>query len=296
MIKPAFSTVACPDWVLEKVAASGADAGFEAVELRTFGESSTRSACDPALTAEPKVRSLMDDTGLEILSLATSVRFDEPIRPPVIGLAIGDTERSVRAANRAVDMAVALECPFVRVFGFELPPREKPTSATARILKRLAAVLDHAHDTGVRLTLENGGSFPTARHVADVIRQAGSPLLGACYALAAASAAGEVPARGLDALGDRLWSARLKDWKDHRPCRLGEGTLPCREFVGALTKSGFSGPLIFEWDRQWIPSLSPPEQVLPDAAQTLSRWIGEAGGGGGAPGPSQQPRLRGVPA
>src|SRR3981081_682694 len=101
MLKPAFSTVACPGWTLERVAREGASFGFEAVELRSFGENPTLLSCDPALTAEDKTRAMFTDAGAEILSLGTSIRFDEPIRPPVLGLVISDTERSVRQAKRA---------------------------------------------------------------------------------------------------------------------------------------------------------------------------------------------------
>src|SRR5688572_18579331 len=97
MFKTAFSTVACPEWTLARVASAAAEYGYSGVELRTFGSGSTQFACDPALTAPEKVRSLFGAAGTEIASLATSVAFDEPVRPPVLGRAIGDYERTVRA-------------------------------------------------------------------------------------------------------------------------------------------------------------------------------------------------------
>jgi sugar phosphate isomerase/epimerase len=273
MLKPAFSTVACPGWTLERVAREGASFGFEAVELRTFGENSTLLSCDPALTSEDKTRSIFTHAGLEVLSLGTSIRFDEAIRPPVLGLVISDTERSVREARRAIDLAVALECPFVRVFGFQFR-RERPRAAIARILQRIEMVVDHAHRTGVRLVIENGGSFSTGASLADLISQTKSALVGACYALAPGVAAGEPPDRAVGTLGERLWTARIKDSLNGRPCPLGEGSYPCRDMVRALTKSNFKGPLIFEWDRLWNPALEQSEAVLPLAAATLFNWAG----------------------
>lgn len=265
---------------MERVAREGASFGFEAVELRTFGESSTLLACDPALTAEQKTRSMFDDAGLEVLSLGTSIRFDEPIRPPVLGLVISDTEKSIREARRAIDLAIALECPFVRVFGFRFG-RERRGAAVARVLRRLGMVLDHADRTGVRVVIENGGSFPTAASLADLISQAASPLLGACYSLAPGVAAGEPPERAIATLGDRLWTARIKDFLTGRPRPLGEGSYPCRDMVAGLIRSGFEGPVIFEWDRLWNPGLETAEEVLPKAARTMFRWAAEAGASGG---------------
>ncbi len=291
MIKPSFSTVACPEWTLDQVAANAARYGFEAVELRTFGERSSRLACDPALTAEEKALAMFHETGIEVLSLGTSVAFDEPIKPPVIGLAIGDTERSVRAGKRAVDMAVALECPYVRVWGFDLPPREKRNSSIARIAKRLGMVADHAQKTGVRLVVENGGGFSRATEVREIIEAVGSPLVGACYSLATGVAEGETLNDAMDALAGRLWVARIKDLDEHgKPCALGSGKLPCRQFVGALAAGGFDGPLVFEWDRLWFPDLAPADAVLPVAAKQLFNWMAESGvkvsNGGGAGGVS----------
>lgn len=279
MIKPAFSTIACPEWTLEQVAANAARYGFEAVELRTFGEASTRLACDPALTAEEKALGAFHNAGIEILSLGTSISFEEPIKPPVLGMALGDTERTVRAAKRAVDMAVALECPFVRVFGFDIPPREKRTSAMERIAARLRLVADHAARTGVRLVVENAGGFTRAAELAELLDRVASPSVGACYSMANGVSEGDDVADALERLKGRLWVARIKDLDKHgKACMLGQGKLPCREFVGALARAGFDGPLVFEWDRLWFKDLAPADTVLPAAAKQMFHWIAEFSG------------------
>jgi len=274
MLTPAFSTVACPDWTLPQVAQRAAALGFEAVELRTFGDASRQFACDPALTAESKTRALFRESGVEPLCLATGVRFDEPVFPPVLGLFNPAVERSVREAKRAIDLAVGVECPLVRVFGFEYPAREKRAAARKRICTRLQLAVDHADKTGVRVVLENGGSFPTSKDLLEIISEVDSELLGACYSLATGVQSGEDPADAIRNLGDYLWAARIKDIKDSRPCPLGEGDLACREFTQRLTAAGFSGPLIFEWDRAWIPDLAPAEEALAHASRTMYSWIG----------------------
>lgn len=289
MLKPAFSTVALPDWTLDRIPGAARQFGFEAVELRTFGVGGPGAAelpCDPALTDEAKTRAAFGQQGVEILSLATSARFDEPILPPVIGAVIADTERAVREAKRAVGLAIALGCPVVRVFGFEIPARERRVSGLTRIADRLGMVLDHARTSGVKIAVENGGSFPRAVDLLEILEAVDHPLLGACYALDQGHAAGETPADAVGALGDRLLVARVKDWKAGRPAPLGEGELPCREFVGTLAGSGFDGPLVYEWPRMWVSSIEPAEAVLPRAARTLYSWLGtvpgSAGGGRGA--------------
>lgn len=283
MMKPAMSTVACPEWTLDRVAEAAAEYGFSAAELRTLGPASRQLAPDPALTASGRVRAVMRDHGVRIVSLATSVRFDEPVRPPVLGHVFGDTERSIREARWAVDLAVAVECPLVRVFGFQVPRRERFASCQRRIVERLQRAADHAHRTGARIALENGGSFERAEQIASILDKVDNVLVGACYSVAPAWAAGERPEDGVRALGDRLLLARIKDFARGKPQPLGQGDVPCRKFIEALTSARYNGAIVYEWDRMWIDDLAPAEEVLPEAARTLFAWIADAHEAAAAP-------------
>ena len=291
MIKPAFSTVACPEWTLAQVAARALAMGFEGVELRTFGDDSKSFACDPALTSEEKTRALFRECGVETLVLATGVRFDAPIWPPVLGVFGAAAERSIREGKRAIDLAVGIECPLVRVFGYEYPAREKRASAMKRISDRLRMVIDHADKSGVRVAIENGGSFATSGELMEIIDAIKSPLLGASYSPAVGVQYGEDPADAVRNLGDRLWIARIKDARDGRPCKLGEGELGCQDFVRNLHAAGFDGPLVFEWDRAWIPGLESAEDALAHASKTMWGWLG--GKVESAPAAGKQPKAAG---
>lgn len=271
-MKLAFSTVACPEWTLEQVATFGSSSEFDGVELRTFGHGSTSLACDPALTAASKVRGRFAESGIVPCSLATGCRFDEPITPPVIGRVISDTDRSVREAKSIIHMAAAMDVPFVRVFGFEFRQGDSPKLAERRVVERLAMVVDAARNTGVKIVLENGGSFPTAADVFRVISDVDHPLLGASYAPAAAIGTGESPIDGANVLADRLWMVKLKDVHSGRACPIGEGELGCESLVRHLASRAFSGWVVVEWDRLWTPGLSEPGSVLADAASKLRQW------------------------
>jgi sugar phosphate isomerase/epimerase len=277
MLSPVFSTVACPEWTLPQVFAAAARMGWLGVELRTFGDGSRGFASEPALTAPEKIRLLADETGVRVAALGTSHRFDQPITPPVIGLVIGDPDRCVREAKTAIDLAVTIECPLVRVFAFEPPSSEARESALVRITDRLSKVVDAAHRTGVRIVLENGGGFTRARDLVPLLERVNSPLLGAAYNLAVGLAAGDTPDEAARLLGPRLLMARIKDLRDGRPCKLGTGQLPCREFLASLVRSGFEGPLCYDWDRAWLTGLAPAEEALSAASVTLFGWLSELG-------------------
>jgi len=277
MLKLAFSSVATHDWPLDRVIRYADEIDVDGVELRTFGSHSTQFACDPALTDEAKIRRLASRDGVGVCCIATGLSFDERVHPPVIGRVIGDWDRPLRDAKRAIALASQVEAPFVRVYAFQMHHGEKRDKAMDRITERLLQVLDAARNTGVSIVLENAGSFQTAIDLAEFIDRADHPLLGASYSIAVAHAAGEDPAIGANVLGDRLWLSRLKDVDEQgRPCRLGEGVVPCRDFVAKLHElapARRDAWLVYEWDRAWIDGLADPENVLPGATDTLMSWI-----------------------
>lgn len=275
-MKPSFSTVACMDWPLDRVCELAESAGYLGVELRTFGSGSTVCACDPALTDAHKFRAMLDRSGAEPVCVATSVRFDSPQPTGPVHQALGDLEQSVRQCKFAIDLAAALHCPFVRVFGFEIGAHERRASAMERIMDRMGKALDHARNTGVRLALENGGSFGTATALAELIDLAGNPLLGAAYNTAVAASEGENPLNGINVLGERLLTVKLKEYDHGRPCALGQGGAHSRAVVEALARAGFTGPVIFEYDRCWFPDVGDPTHTLRDAARSMYEWVGHA--------------------
>jgi len=280
MNRLAFSTVACPDWTLRRVASEAMEWGYEGVELRCFGEGSTHLACDPALTDPAKTARLFLEQGVDIAGIGASSRFDEPVRPPLLGLILGDYERPVREAKRQIDLAEALGAEYVRVFAFEPPPGETPASALRRIVDRLRLVCDHARHRGLRVALENAGMCPRAEQLAEIITRVDDQLLGGSYNIATGTAAGDDPTEAINILGDDLVTARVKDLRAGQPCLPGDGDLPCRAFVSAMATDAPSNAwLVFEWDKMWLPNLAKPDEVAPTASRRLYGWLAQASGG-----------------
>lgn len=276
MLEFALSTVATPHRPLPEAVALAEAAGYDAIELRTFGIGSTRFACDPALTDEPKTRALIDASGIDCSSLATGVRLDEPITPPIIGRAFFDNERQIREGKRAIDLAAQIDAPLVRVFGFESHGSESLKQTIKRVVWRLGMVCDHARNTGVKVVLENGGAFTTAEAIAEIIDRVDSPFLGASYNAAVGRASGDDPVSAVATLGDRLLLARVKDANAGTPVMLGEGDLAPQEFIETLADAGASIPVVLEWDAAWFEGLAPAEDVIGTALERLCVWAGQA--------------------
>lgn len=285
MIRLAFSTVACPDWTLARVAKAAAYHGFGAVEFRSEGPGGASFACEPGLTDPSKFRALLEASGVECAGLASGVRYDAQVFPPVLGHALGRPEASVEETKVHIELAAQLGAPFVRVFAFDPPEQTKRgmRAARRRILRRLTLAADAARNTGVRLLLENGGAFATGGAIASLLSEVGSDNLLACYALAPASLAGERPEDGVSALGWRLISARIKDLRTVRgrpgvllPCALGAGMLPCESFARAVAGAPSARFLTFEWDAAWLArevAMDDADTALAAAARALTGWV-----------------------
>ncbi|MDX2114622.1 MAG: sugar phosphate isomerase/epimerase [Planctomycetota bacterium] len=280
MIRPAFSTVACPTWTLERVTESAALWGYMGVELRSFGAGAASFACDPALTAGQKVRRLFDDAGLEVAGVASGLRFDQPVFPPVLGHLLPAAQAAVNEGRHMVEVASAIEAGYLRVFAFD-KPRSSRRALYGRIRDRLAKVCDHARNRDVMVLLENGGGFASAHDLLDLAAAINSPQLGFSYDVATGAAAGDTPAEAIEQLGPRLAAVRLRDQRSGTPCILGEGDVPCMQAVRALRASdetwGTDPWVVVTWDRAWLPELAPADDVLPASADIIVKWAGGLG-------------------
>ncbi len=281
-MKPAFSTVACPDWTLDRIIPLAGELGYMGVEMRSFGphagNPASDLACEPFLTSAEKIRDLCDEHGVETACIATSIRYDAPVFPPVIGRVIGDFERPVRETKRAVQLASSLSCPYVRVFAFELENESRP-NGMRRIMQRLDLAARTARHTGTRLLIENGGSFPTAADLIEIMNRLGSPNVAAAYSPAVAAMSGEDPAEGVRMLGSALGSVKLRDMAHGKPAPLGEGEADfgsggAEGFIRMLAQRGFDGWAVYEHDRLWWPGAGDPTETLRDAAEKIYRWMG----------------------
>jgi hypothetical protein len=50
-----------------------------------------------------------------------------------------------------------------------------------------------------------------------------------------------------------------------------------REAVNVLVRNGYKGYYGFEWEKAWHPEIDEPEVAFPHFAETMRRYLGEAG-------------------
>ncbi len=267
-IRLAFSTVACPDWTLEQVVARAKEYGYEGVELRTLGPGGSGLASDPALSDPGKVAQILEQSGVApvCLSTSTALHFADATR----------AHRAVRQLEADLELAAALRCGAVRIFGSRVEPGETQQTVMQRIAERIKPLVDKAGRLGVQILFENAGSFNQAQQWWWLLNLVDHPMAGMCWNVANAAAVGEPPAVSVPCLNSRIRLAKVKDTavgEGSGFVPLGTGTVGIEAFLKRLLGIGYEGFISVEWDRLWFPSLAPAEEHLPDAQKRLRDWL-----------------------
>src|SRR5690606_32252782 len=93
-----------------------------------------------------------------------------------------------------------------------------------------------------------------------------SPLIGACVDTGHSIRSGEKPHEVIRALGDRVISLHLKDWRHGGgETILGQGDLDLVETARALMAIAFTGPIVMEYEES-------PEDPVPDMREGMRNW------------------------
>ncbi len=267
-IKFAFSTVACPDWTIEQVAKQAQQMGYTGVELRTLGPGGSGLASDPAQGNAGQIKSILQDHGVEPVCLSTSISVHHRT---------STTMKDARwQIQRSLELASQIGCAAVRVFGHEVSPGESRPAAIDRMAHQVASLADTAAGLGVLLLLENAGSMAKAKEWWWLLNVVDHPMVGLCWNVANAAAAGEPPAVSVPMLNSRIRLAKVKDTRIGEGSgfvALGEGTVGVEPFIQRLMGVGYEGYVSVEWDRLWLPALEPAETYLPQAHETLTAWM-----------------------
>ncbi|MEM9063885.1 MAG: TIM barrel protein [Planctomycetota bacterium] len=276
----AFSTVACPDWPLGRAIALAEELGYDGLEMRTFGEASNRFACDPALTDSGKLGDLFRGAAVTPACVATGLRFDKPIFPPVVGRLFDQDITAARQAKWIIRRAAEFGCPFVRVFGFERSGSEKLQRTIRRVRAGLELTAAAARNTGVRVLVENGGSFARSGEMLALLDGLDTRLVGVSFNPDASAQADEDPLGAFDRLGDLVGVVKLKDRADDGSVvPIGDGSLPIEQLVRTMVDHDFRGFATVEWDRAWLPDLAAPEGVLGESIRRVYEWRKKADAG-----------------
>lgn len=252
----AFSTLACPDWRLQRVVAAAVEYGYDGVELRVLeGE-----LLSPSLPADARraVRSTLERSDVALCCVDTSFEIANP-------------DADLREAYGFVDLAADLGGPMIRLFA-GAPPGEAPEATARRTVERLAALAERGRRVGVTIAVETHDSFASGEVIAKTLRNAPTDV-GIVWDTLNTVVAGELPEATFRLVADRLVHVHVKDGgllpDPERNELFGQGCVPFPTIVHMLASSGYGSWLSVEWEKFWQPSIPDADVALPAYAAGL---------------------------
>lgn len=266
-----FSSLACPTWTIEEIIAAAVRYGYQAIEWRMADGEIIDSSV--AVDVRRRLRTVPEAHGIAIACLDTSCQV-------VQGSAQGRAS-VIEEGRRMIALAAELGAPRVRVFGGELPKgvtRAEILRPSAEVLQELG---DYASTCGVTVVLETHDVWSKSADVQALMREVASPAVKVLWDANHTYRSGETPAQSLELIGDALSHVHIKDSQLTAPgawkyCLISEGDVPLHDICRQLKLRGYDGPLSFEWEKKWHPTIAEPEVALPQAASSLRKIWQEA--------------------
>ena len=256
----AVSTLGCPDWELDRILSAAGEYGYDAIELRGYGPTLDLPLAEPFTPANRAAsHRRFSDAGIAVCCVSSS------------GVATQGNLEHVRAH---VELASALGCPVVRVFGGALDKEMTAADALAAAAENLRAFGDAAQAEGVKIVLETHDSFSTGRSVADLIAAADHPAVRSLWDLHHPFREGEPIHDTAACLNPTLGHVHVKDSiPDRGYCLLGEGDIPVYPMLELILEARYGGAISLEWEKRWHPEIADPEAAFPYYARGLRAFL-----------------------
>jgi sugar phosphate isomerase/epimerase len=261
----AFTTLACPDWSWEQAVQKAVEYGYQGLELRGVeGEMDLTKAPPFTSSRLPATKRELKDRGLAIPCLDTSCRFDQ-------ASAIAN---SIDEGKRHIDLASALDAPYIRVFGDRIPDSQSRPKIIEQVTEGLLTLARYAEGTRVQVLLESHGDFARVQNLLDVLQGVHHPQVGVLWDVHHPFRFFSEPlADTYEKLKDRIRHVHLKNSVSTndgvRYSLMSHGVVPVDEVLRLLASGGYDGWIAFEWEKRWHPEIEEPEVALPDFVRVL---------------------------
>jgi sugar phosphate isomerase/epimerase len=268
----AFSTLGCPAWEWKRILEFAQANGFAAIELRGIMgnmDLPARPEFAPAQIAETKRQ--VADHGLKISDLGSSSVMHEA--DPA------ERNKQLADARRFIDLASALEVPYVRVFGNQV--RGQREEVIARVVDGLRQLGEYGRPRGVTVLIESHGEFVDSPTLEEVLTRADSKNVALLWDAHHTFVDGhEQPEHTVTELGSWIRHTHLKDsvpdGKGRKYVLTGTGNVPVERQVMALRNIGYKGYYCFEWEKVWHPDIQEPEVAFPEYVKVVGGYLKES--------------------
>ena len=272
----AFSTLGCPKWPWSRILEQAAAMGYAAVELRGI-EGQMDLTKRPEFIGTRLAQSMKDLEAVGPRRSRTSARPRACTRPSPRPARRRSTKAAASSTSRT-----SCTCRTSASSATRCRPGEPKASAVARVVDGLRTLGEHAKGSTVGVIIESHGDFTDSPTLLEILKTAAMPNVALLWDAHHTFVAGkEDPATTFKALGSYVRHTHLKDSKPEgagvRYVLTGDGTVPVRDTVNVLARSGYRGYYGFEWEKAWHPEIEEPEVAFPHYAALMRRYLTEAG-------------------
>ena len=147
-------------------------------------------------------------------------------------------------------------------------------ASEAALYDRIAALLPRAEELGVGILLKTSGIFADTGRLRRFLEHYASDWLGALWDMHHPYRDyGESADTTIKNLGTYVRHVHLRDSDEDGSYNLiGEGTLPIRDMIRALSSINYDGFISLEWKPEWMEDLTDREIIFPHFVNFMSRF------------------------
>jgi sugar phosphate isomerase/epimerase len=264
-----FSTLGCPDWSFAQITDFAAANGYTGIELRGIQREMDLTKCKDLNSIQSRLDTLkiMGDKGLKFVDFGSSctLHISDPI----------ERRKNLNEGRRFIELAMQLNCPFVRVFPNNLPEKDPQRSnALDLIIKGLLELADFAKGSNVSVLIESHGDLVKINDLEFVMKAAKHPNTGMIWDVTNMwTITKEPPVEAYKALRSYIKHTHIKNAKivdgKVQYVLLNQGEVPIFEAIDALASGGYKGFYSFEWEKLWHPEIGEPEVALADYPKAM---------------------------
>jgi sugar phosphate isomerase/epimerase len=269
-MKLSFSTLGCPDWSFDKIIDFAKSNSYTGIEVR--GILREMDLTKVPEFASPEARSItlkkMNDRGLVFVDLGSSCALHFPKGE--------ERDKNLDEGKRFIDLAVQLNCRYIRVFPNQLPKDRDRQESLNLIMEGLRELGDYASKTNVSVLLESHGELIYKKDLLAVMQGVANPHVGLVWDICNMwVATKESPEEVYADLKPYIRHTHIKDLKmidgKEQYVLLGTGIVPIFKAIDLLYRNQYPGYYSFEWEKLWHPEILDPQIALPDYPVTMKK-------------------------
>lgn len=267
-MKLSFSTVGCPDWMLNEVIAAAKDFAYDGIEIRGIGDDLFLPGADVFGPKRIK-KSLeeLENSGLEIPCIATDASCQISSQNPDV----------VSNLKEYIDLANLVGAKSLRILGDEW--EEAGVDVDIELAyDNLSPVVPYAEEKNIKLLIETNGVFAQTALTREFVQRFSSPVVGVLWDLHHPyTYFNESPEQTAANIGEYVGHVHVKDSQLSNGKTvykmLGHGELPIKDLLACLGNLNYQGFLSLEWVKRWNSELEDPGIVFPHYIKKMRKFL-----------------------